>query len=340
MRVLLTGGLGFIGSHTVRHWLDNTDWEIVVLDSLRHAGDPQRLLKVAKGADLSRVDVFYHDLRAPIHESLIKDIGHIDVIVNAAADSHVDRSIADPVPFVQNNVAIALHALEYARVIEPEMFVQVSTDEVYGPAPAGVSHTEEDALAPSNPYSASKAAQEHIAYSYWRTYGVPVITTRTMNNFGEYQHPEKYVAMVVRKLAAGEPVTIHARPLQDNADPTDAREWESGSRVWLHASNHADAIRFLIERGSPPTYASGQKQLVMNIAGEEEVSNLGIVHKAAAILDIPPQYQMVDFHSSRPGHDLRYSLTNDKLRDAGWKQPLDFTSSFERTVRAIYDEIS
>ena len=334
MKVLLTGGLGFIGSHCVRHWLETTDWDIVVMDGLRYAGDPSRLLRICEGYDLSRVQVLYHDFRAPVHEALKQDIGHIDVIVNAAADSHVDRSISDPVPFVKNNVAIALNALELAREIKPKAFLQMSTDEVYGPAPKGVSHVETDLLAPSNPYAASKAAQEHVAASYWRTFGVPVFITRTMNNFGELQNAEKFVPFVVRRLLADQEIPVHGIQLADGT-------WESGTRVWLHAANHADAIRFLLERGAPCAYtgqAGGPE--VVNVAGELELSNMQIVELAASILEIETHKgKFMDFHSSRPGHDLRYSLDGTKLRRLGWEQPRDFHASFRETILAIKEEV-
>lgn len=175
-RVLLTGGLGFIGSHTVEHWLKNTDWDIVVMDALRFSGRVERLTDI-DCFDPDRVRVVWHDLRAPIHSQLVDSIGVVDWIVNMASDSHVDRSITDPVPFVENNVALVLNMLEYARKVKPDKFIQISTDEVYGPAPVGHSHREGEVLRPSNPYSASKAAQEMIAFSYWRTFDVPVIIT-------------------------------------------------------------------------------------------------------------------------------------------------------------------
>ena len=209
-RVLLTGGLGFIGSHTVEHWLKNTDWDIVVMDALRFSGRIERLTDI-DGYDPKRVEVVWHDLRSPVHSQLIEKLGNIDYIVNMASDSHVDRSITHPVDFVQNNVNLVLNMLEYARHIEPEKFIQVSTDEVYGPAPLGHDHVEGEPHRPSNPYSASKAAQEAIAYSYWRTYGIPITITNTMNNFGERQHPEKYVPMVIRRIV-NETIHVHGRP--------------------------------------------------------------------------------------------------------------------------------
>lgn len=327
-RVLLTGGLGFIGSHTVEHWLKNTDWEIVVLDALRFSGRIERLTDI-EGYDPSRVTVVWHDLRAPLHSQVQDKIGKIDYIVNMASDSHVDRSITHPVDFVQNNVNLVLNMLEYAREAQPEKFIQVSTDEVYGPAPAGHNHAEGEPHRPSNPYSASKSAQEAIAYSYWRTFNVPVIITNTMNNFGERQHPEKYVPMVIKKVLSGNLIEVHSKPNENG-------EWTVGSRVWLHARNHADAIQFILENVDVDYYidSNGTPDIQrFNVAGEKEIDNLEIVNMIADIVGEEPNYELVDFHSSRPGHDLRYSLDGSKLKEYGWNAPISVQQSFERTVQ-------
>ncbi len=335
--VLLTGGCGFIGAHTVEHLLATTDWNIVVLDGLRYASNVHRLTEAA-GFDPSRVRVLYHDMRATFSDDLIRDIGDIDYMINMASASHVDRSIEDPVPFIENNVSLALHALEYARKVKPKKFIQIGTDEIFGPAPDGVSHKENDPLKPSNPYSASKACQEMIAFAYWRTYGVPVICTRTMNNFGERQHPEKFVPKVIRQVMRGERVTIHAQPLHDRADRHNWFDWKSGSRVWLHARNHADALRFILENIEPVKFGDATDPVRFNIAGEQEISNLAMAQKIARILNDKPLYfEMVDFHGARPGHDLRYSLDGSALRAAGWNQPMTLDQSFEKMVKWVVD---
>ena len=324
-RVLLTGGLGFIGSHTVEHWLRNTDWHIVVVDSLRFAGRVERLTDT-KFYNPDRVTLVWHDLRAPIHEQLKQTIGDVDYVVNMASDSHVDRSITDPVPFVQNNVNLVLNMLEYVRDIQPEKFVQISTDEVYGPAPLGHSHKEGEVLRPSNPYSASKAAQEMVTFAYWRTYGVPAIITNTMNNFGERQHTEKYVPMVIRKILRGENIEVHGRE-------RDTGEWDIGARVWLHARNHADAVQYILENVPVKRYSDNNPEPErFNIAGEKEINNLEIVEMIAEICEQTPAYTLTDYHTSRPGHDLRYSLDGTKLKEYGWEAPMSLEESFEKTV--------
>ena len=326
-KVLLTGGLGFIGSHSVEHWLKNTDWDIVVVDGLRFSGRIERLTDI-EGYDPSRVSIVWHDLQAPLHSQLASTIGDVDYIVNMASDSHVDRSITHPVDFVQNNVNLTLNMLEYAREVRPEKFIQVSTDEVYGPAPVGHDHKEGEPHRPSNPYSASKSAQESIAYSYWRTYNVPVTITNTMNNFGERQHPEKYVPMVIKKIMSGEVIDIHSKPNED-------KSWTIGSRVWLHARNHADAIQHILDNIDVIWYEDGESTPDIqrfDVAGEQEIDNLQIVNMIADIIGKEPVYELVDFHSSRPGHDLRYSLDGTKLKEDGWNAPISVAESFRRTV--------
>ena len=324
-RVLLTGGLGFIGSHTVEHWLRNTDWEIVVMDALRFSGRIERLTDI-EAYDPHRVQVVWHDLRSPLHNQIKDTIGHVDHIVNMASDSHVDRSITDPVPFIQNNVSVAVNMLEYARDVMPQKFIQISTDEVYGPAPVGYSHKENEVHRPSNPYSASKSAQESIAFSYWRTYGVPLIITNTMNNFGERQHPEKYVPMVMKKILHKESIEVHGKQKDDG-------HWDIGSRVWLHARNHADAIQFILNEVPPVSYSDSViEPEKFNVAGEKEINNLEIVEMISRILECDARYKLVDFHTSRPGHDLRYSLDGTKLKNYGWEAPMSLEESFEKTV--------
>ena len=228
--VLLTGASGFVGSHVLRHILANTDWNVVCLVSFRHRGITDRIRMAVAGYDddFKRTKIIKHDLTAPISPVLSHEIGKIDYVLNVASESHVDRSIEEPVPFIENNVSLVCNMLEWARFSDIEKFVHVSTDEVYGPAPVGHAHREwMDQYFPSNPYSASKAAQESIAYSYWRTYGVPLIITNTMNIIGEMQDPEKFIPMIMKKVISGETVTIHAAPTG-----------EIGSRFYLHARNH------------------------------------------------------------------------------------------------------
>lgn len=324
-RALLTGAGGFIGAHTLAHIMHNTDWELVCTDSFRHKGKTDRIeeMLTAHPDWRERCIIITHDLVAPFSEQMIKRIGHIDYILNVASESHVDRSITDPVDFTRNNVDLILNMLEYARKIQPEVFMQISTDEVYGAAPIGSDHKEWSPILPSNPYSASKAAQEAIAIAYWRTYGVPVVITNTMNNFGEMQDCEKFIPNVMKKLYLGERVTIHGTP-----------EY-IGSRFYLHARNHADALLFIIKNLPPTMYADTAgiiKPSRYNVVGNVEANNLEIAELIAELMGKKLDYELVDFHHTRPGHDRRYALDGNKLFDRGWKPPVDFKESMKHTV--------
>ncbi len=316
MRLLLTGVAGFAGSHIAEHVLATTDWDVVGLASFRHRGCPTRL----RHLDPDRVTILHADLTAPIGPRLAAEIGAVDYVINAAAESHVERSITDPRPFVENNVAVALTMLEFARQARPRVFLQVSTDEVYGPATAPHKHREWEPVIPSNPYSASKAAQEAIAISYWRTFGVPVVLTNTMNLVGEKQDLEKYVPTVIRAVQAGMKVPIHRQG-----------KGAISSRHWLHARNHADALLFLLRR-PPAMYPDADRPDRWHIAGEE-FNALEVAEKVAAAAGKPLHGTFVDVHTTRPGHDLRYALDSGKIAEAGWTPPLRFDESLAKTVR-------
>jgi dTDP-glucose 4,6-dehydratase len=335
MKVLLTGAGGFVGHHTLAHLLKTTDWDIVATDSFRHFGISARIRAIFEELpnEASRVKVVTHDLATPIDSVTGLEFGNPDVIINMASDSHVDRSISNPRPFVENNVALALTLLEYARALPKlKAFIQIGTDEVYGPAPEGVNHPEWSPQVPSNPYSASKSAQEAIAISYWRTFNVPVILTNTMNIIGERQDVEKFVPLIINLLQQGNPVPVHA--LEKNG------QWISGSRFYLHARNQADALRFLITHlaDTPLKYTDGlERPERFNVRGETEVSNDQMVMLIAKFLGITkPKNELVNFinvEGTRPGHDLRYALDGEKLLALGWTPPVAFEKSLERTVK-------
>lgn len=324
MRVLLSGCAGFAGSHILEHLLTNTDWNIIGVASWKHKGTPERVEEVLKGNPLwkNRVEIITHDLSAPFPERTKARIGYCDYILNVASDSHVDRSITDPVPFIENNVNLVLTMLELAREMKPKLFLQFSTDEVYGVAPEGVDHKEWASILPSNPYSASKACQEAIAISYWRTYGVPLIITNTMNLVGEMQDPEKYTAQLVKKIAGGEVVTVHGS------------ESYIGKRHYLHARNMADAVLFIVNNVPPTFFDDGDHTMPerLNIVGDIELDNLQLAQMVAEIMDKELKYELTDFHSTRPGHDRRYSLDGTKLKELGWSAPLDFKESLRKYI--------
>ncbi|RAJ70296.1 dTDP-glucose 4,6-dehydratase [Streptomyces sp. Amel2xB2] len=323
--VLLTGCSGFVGSHVLRHLLTNTDWTISAPVTFRHRGVPKRIASALEDHPewWERVDVIYCDLTAPIDPVTAARFGRVDYILNVASESHVDRSIELPGAFIENNVRLMTNVLDYARTARPAVVMQMSTDEVYGPAPDGYEHREWDTIAPSNPYSASKAAQEAVCFTYWRTYGVPVVITNTMNIVGEQQDVEKFIPKTLRALLRREPVTVHVSP-----------EARPGSRFYLHARNLADAWLHLLRTHTPQSYNAGdERPSRFHIVGEREVDNVEMVRLLAGHLGIDePQLDLVDFHSSRPGHDLRYGLDGSKLAATGWTAPIGLEESLKKTV--------
>lgn len=322
-RVLLTGAAGFVGSHVLSHILKNTDWEVVCIASWSHKGTPERIVEDDNyQANKDRVTIITHDLSARFTEQTKKRIGHVDYILNIAADSHVDRSITDPVTTIENNVGLALTMLELAREINPEVFLQFSTDEVYGAAPTGVNHKEWAPIIPSNGYSASKAAQEAIAISYWRTFGVPVVITNTMNVFGERQDTEKFLAMCISRIAKGEKVTVHGN------------ENFVGSRYYIHARNVASAVLYIVENLKPKKYEDGvvDRPDRYNIVGEREIDNLEMANMIAKMMGKELSYELVDFHAARPGHDRRYALDGTKLKECGWTPAVSLEESLKSYI--------
>jgi dTDP-glucose 4,6-dehydratase len=345
IRCLLTGAGGFTGCHVLRHLLVNTDWNITCPVTFRHRGNTDRIASAIYGRDdwHRRVDVTMCDLTAPVSPTVVDRWGHVDYILNIASESHVDRSLTDPVPFVRNNVDLMLNVLEYARLVKPRLLLQMSTDEVYGPAPGRRRYREWDTHVPSNPYSASKSAQEAIAISYWRAYDVPLVITNTMNLFGQMQDTEKYFAKIMRAVLRDEAVTVHI-----------GSNGEMGSRFYIHARNFADAWLHIIrlyddEPGySPdlahvdgtvglvtlPRYATGaERPARYNIVGDQEVTNLELAQLIAKEMGRDLRWVPLDYHSSRPGHDLRYALDGTKIAQTGWRSPVSFEESVAQTVR-------
>lgn len=313
-KILITGGAGFIAHHVIDKILSTTDWEIITLDRLDFSGNLNRLKEVVSSypeSEQKRVKVVHHDLKAELNPEIISTIGEVNFISHLAAGSHVDRSITYPIEFVMDNVVGTAHILDYARKINNlERFAYFSTDEVFGPAPKGINYKENDRYNSTNPYSASKAGAEELVVAFENTYGIPSLITHTMNVFGERQNPEKFIPMVIKKVRDDEVVTVHANPEKTIA----------GSRHYIHAEDVAEALLFLFNYDmslfSPDD--TGMKCQKFNIVGKDEIDNLSLAQFIAKVQDKNLIYEMVDFHSQRPGHDLRYSLDGSKMKNMGW----------------------
>jgi dTDP-glucose 4,6-dehydratase len=326
-RILITGGCGFLGHHVVEHIIRNTDWEVVVWDKLTYASNGFDRLRDVGCFDENRVQLLQVDLGGTdgFSPGVLKETNVVDYVLHLAAETHVDRSIEDPKPFLRSNVLGTQEVLEWARwckdtAIGPKRIIYMSTDEVFGPAPPGVYYEEDDRYNCTNPYAASKAGAEQLCVAYANCYDLPILIVRSMNLFGERQHPEKYVPGTLKKVLAGEKVIIHA-------DPT---KITPGSRFYIHCRNVAAALVFLLRQDLGP----GEK---VNIVGEQEVDNLTMARWIAKLAGKDLKYELVDFHGSRPGHDLRYSLDGAKLADLGWKTPVGFQESLENTIRWMMD---
>lgn len=320
-KVLLTGASGFIGSHALEYYLEKTDWEFVCPASWQHKGTPERILEVIKGYE-DRVTIITHDLTIPFTETTKKKIGHVDYIINFASDSHVDRSIEEPRDFILNNVNLALTILDFAREVKPEIVIQISTDEVYGTAPGDTRFAEWSEILPSNPYASSKAAQEAIAISYWRTYGVPLVITNTVNNFGERQDNEKYIARLIKMISQDQTVTVHG-----------SKDYVGG-RFYLHAKNHASAIKHIIENNLVEQY-DGDRAFParFNVTSDDEIDNVTMAKLVAEIMGKELKYELTDYHETRPGHDRRYGLDSSKIKETGWELEYPLRPALDNYVK-------
>jgi dTDP-glucose 4,6-dehydratase len=309
--ILLTGGAGFIGHHLAQHILKTTDHNIVIVDRLDISGTMQRIDDVIACCPdaRSRLKFIWHDLKAEINEFVARDIGPIDYIYHLAAGSHVDRSITEPMSFVMDNVVGTGHLLEYARLYlkdKLKFLLYFSTDEVFGSAPEDVDFKEWDRYNSGNPYSASKAGAEELCVAYANTFKMPIHVTHTMNVVGIRQHPEKYIPLVIGKVLDDETIYIHSHPDKKKA----------GTRFYIDVRDVCDAVMFITDHCVKDAPFPLQK---FNIVGKEEIDNLSIALRIAEIMDMNIKYSMVDFHTARPGHDLRYALCGEKMKSMGWE---------------------
>ncbi len=303
-RILVTGGCGFIGSNFVRLVLaERPDWEVVNLDKLTYAGRLENLEDVAG-------DPRYRFVRGDIcdPDAVRETMTGCKLAVNFAAETHVDRSLLGAAHFIDTDIKGVLVLLEEARRVSLERFVQISTDEVYGSIAHG-SFTEESVLNPRNPYAASKAGGDRLAFAFWATYRVPVVITRASNNYGPFQYPEKLIPLFITNALRDQPLPLYG----------DGRN----VRDWLHVADHCRAILHVLEDG-----ADGE---VYNIAGGNERENIEITQAILRLLGKPEN--LIRPVADRVGHDRRYSLDAGKLHALGWRPNVSFERGLEETVR-------
>jgi len=333
MKVIVTGGCGFVGHHFIEHILKNTDWQIMIFDRLSYAANGLNRVRDINAFDEKRVHFFALDFTTPISKGVVLEAQDVQFLFHLGAETHVDDSIIDPLKFVYANVVGTANLLMFARMLPNlKRFFFFSTDEVFGPAsidesvPTGTqyyanthfSYKEWDRYNSSNPYAATKAGAEELCIAFSNTYRMPIIITHSMNILGERQHPQKFLPLCINRINNGETVYIHA----------DADRAKSGSRFYIHARNVAHALTYLTDNEDRINLCDK-----FNIVGEKEVSNLELAQKIAEVLGMELKYELVDFHSSRPGHDLRYALDGTKLEQFGWKIPVLFDEWIEKTVK-------
>lgn len=316
--ILVTGGAGFVGHHCIEHLLKNTDWKIIVLDCLTYAGNLNRITDI-EVFDPARVKFIWHDLKAPISETTHKLIGNLDYIIHFAAESSVDKSLEDSIPFAKSNVVGTAHLLEYIKKYQPSLrkYIGFNTDECFGPAKKGYFFKETDKFYPSNPYAATKCGQWALEYSFTHAFKLPISMVHSMNIIGERQHPEKFVPKTIKAILNNEKIILHGRGREDLS-----------SRCWIHARNVADGLLFLLEKG--------ESQETYNVVGEErtilEMANwICEVIKGRKLKD--DEIQWVDYHTARPGHDKRYALSGEKMAEMGWKPQVDLEKSLKKTIK-------
>jgi dTDP-glucose 4,6-dehydratase len=325
MKILVTGGAGFIGSAVCRHLIAETDHSVVVLDKLTYAAN---LSSLAPVADSPRYRFVKGDIcdRALVSQLLAEE--DVDAVMHLAAESHVDRSIDGPGEFIRTNVNGTFELLEAARGhwerlrgerAERFRFHHISTDEVFGDLPLDDTlFTEETPYAPSSPYSASKAASDHLAMAWHRTYGLPVVSSNCSNNYGPYHFPEKLIPLMILNALHGERLPVYGRG--------------ENVRDWLYVEDHARALHLVVTEGRPGR--------AYNVGGRNERTNLAVVHAICDTLDrlLPSaegsRRELIEFVNDRPGHDLRYAIDARRIEtELGWTPRETFETGLERTAR-------
>jgi dTDP-glucose 4,6-dehydratase len=314
-KILVTGGCGFIGSNFIRHLISKyPTYHIFNLDKLTYAGNVENLADIAEKGNYTFIqgDICNHELVGYV----LKNYG-INYVVNFAAESHVDRSIADAGIFIRTNVEGTRVLIDSAKKFGIERYMQISTDEVYGSLGREGRFTEESPLAPNNPYAASKAAADLLVLSYYHTYGLPVLITRCTNNYGPYQHPEKLIPLMILNALCNRELPLYG-------DGKNIRDW-------IHVSDHCRAIDVVLHRGR-----TGE---VYNIGGNNERENIEIVKVILAGLG--KDETLITFVKDRPGHDRRYAMDAAKIcRELGWQPVIPFTQGLEKTIKWYVEHAS
>ena len=322
-KVLLTGCAGFFGHHLVKYILEKTEWVVVGLDRIDSVSNLNNL-----PAD-SRLQVVHHDLRAEINSSVAKTLltgrgnfasDPFDFVIHCAAASHVDRSVENPIEFVLDNVLGTSHLLEFFRKTQSlrhgGKILNFSTDEVFGPADIGHRFDPYERHNPNNPYAATKSAAESLCPAWANTYGLPIVTSHCTNLYGERQHPEKYIPMLIEKIRRGETILVHS----------DASKKVPSSRYYLYVDDASSAVLTILRA----PYRDYQKY---NISGGEEISNLMVAQQVAALLGRSLKYELVSYVPGRPRHDMRYDVDDQYTRALGWAPKVTFEEGLRRVVR-------
>ena len=303
MKILVTGGAGFIGSNFIRYLLKKyPDYEVINLDKLTYCGNLKNLKDVENDARYSFVKGDIKDV-----DLLKKVLVGCDSVVNFAAESHVDRSIRNPNYFIKTNVHGALSLFKTAKDMKASRFVQISTDEVYGSIEKG-SFSEKSILSPRSPYSASKAGADLLALSFFTTYKLPVLVTRSCNNFGPYQYPEKIIPLFITNALDDKKLPVYA-------DGMNVRDW-------LYVLDHCEAIDIVMHKGK-----IGE---IYNVGGNQEITNIDLTRQILKYLN--KSEELIEFVEDRPGHDKRYSMDYTKIKSLGWKPRYNFERALQETI--------
>jgi len=310
LKVLVTGGAGFIGSAFVRQAVKE-GWDVAVLDALTYAGDLERLKEVDGKYKFYHVNLVERKVVFEVLEDF-----RPEVVVHFAAESHVDRSLLDPLRFIRSNVEGTLNLLDASRQFKVERFINISTDEVYGELGDEGYFTEESPLNPNSPYSVSKAGADTLGRAYYRTYKLPVITVRPSNNYGPWQYPEKLIPVIILKALRDEPIPVYGNGMN--------------IRQWLYIEDCAEAVIKIVK--------NGKEGEIYNVAGPEEKRNIEVVKTILRLMNKPES--LIKFVKDRPGHDYRYAMKAEKIkRELSWEPKVGFEEGISKTVEWYLNHI-